>query len=167
MPQHLKPLASASPTYCQLHTTALAFIDAQAQTAEHPSRMNFEKIEALCTTEFQQSWGHNYAISLSPRLQGTHSFSEFRKHLAMMLPSLESWETTVTEVIVDEAKRKVVLRISFWMRVKGAEEMVENDLLWVLEMDDTGEKVKKSVEFVDGIAAGKIKEIILANGPRE
>lgn len=77
--------------------------------------MDFEKIKALCTTDFQHSWGHNYAIKLNPRLQGTCSFSDFSGHLATIMPSLESRDTTVTGIIVDEAKKRVVLRISFWM----------------------------------------------------
>lgn len=79
-----------------------------------------------------------------------------------MMPSLESWDTTVTGIIVDEAKRRVVLRISFWMRVKEVKELVEDDLLWMLEMDDTSEKVK-SEEFVDDAAAERIKEIMMSS----
>lgn len=78
-----------------------------------------------------------------------------------MLPKLESWETTVTEVTVDEVKKRVVLRVSFWMVPKGTKEVVENDLLWKLEMDEGGKKVQRSTEFIDGIAAGRLKEIMM------
>jgi hypothetical protein len=45
---------------------------------------------------------------------------------------------------------------------KGAEEGVENDMLWRLEMDEDGKKVRKSTEFIDGIAAGRLKEIMMS-----
>lgn len=47
--------------------------------------------------------------------------------------------------------------------MKGVKELVENDLLWMLEMDDAGEKVERSVEFVDDAAAGSIKEIMMSS----
>jgi hypothetical protein len=88
-------------------------------------------------------------------------------HLEAMLPNLESWETTITDVTIDEVKRKVILRISFWMLAKGTDNAVENDLLWMLEMDEGGKKVKSSKEFIDVAAAGKLKEIIMANGEKK
>ncbi|KAF2824354.1 hypothetical protein CC86DRAFT_371706 [Ophiobolus disseminans] len=153
---------SASQTYKQLHNAALEFVDAQAQDPALPSRMNFDRIRAVTTSDFQHSWGHNYATGLNPRLQGTHSFLLFTKHLEAMLPNLVSWETTVTNVIVDEVKRQVVLRVSFYMVPKETEEGVENDLLWVLEMARDGEKwkIRRSKEFIDVAAAGRLKEIM-------
>jgi hypothetical protein len=159
---HLPP--AASEMYTQLHSTALAFIDAQAHDATQPHGMNFARIESLCASDFEHSWGHNYAVSLNPRLQGTFSFAQFTKHLEAMLPNLDSFEITVTDVTVDEMLRKVVLRISFWMLAKGAEERVENDLVWVVEMDEEGKKVRRSREFIDGIAAGRLKELMMEGG---
>jgi hypothetical protein len=78
-----------------------------------------------------------------------------------MLPRLASWKADVTDVIVDEAKMKVVLRISLLMQAKGAKEKVENDLLWVMEMERQGNgevRIKRSREFVDGIATGRLRE---------
>lgn len=83
-----------------------------------------------------------------------------------MLPKLESWKADVTNIIVDPVTMKVVLRISFWMQAKGAKEAdtVENDLLWELEMEEIGEgkvKINRSVEFMDGAAAGRLREIMM------
>jgi ketosteroid isomerase-like protein len=122
--------------------------------------MNFPLLESLCAPSFAHSWGHNYAVSLSPRLQGIFSFEEFKTHLEMMIPALESFDATVTDIVVDEVKRKVVLRVSFGMKIRG-ENVVENDLVWMLEMDEEG-RILKSTEFVDGIAAGKLKELMIA-----
>jgi hypothetical protein len=163
MSKHPETPPNASALYVQLHMTALAFIDAQAQTTDAESRMSFDQLESLCAPNYQHSWGHNFATSLSPRVQGTHSFTQFKAHLEVMMPNLKSWDTTVTDITVDELRKKVVLRASFFMVAKGAQLQVENDLLWMLEMDEEGKRIQKSVEFIDGIAAGKLKEMIEKN----
>lgn len=163
MSETMKPTTTASHTYSQLHNTARAFIEAQDQDTSHPQLMDFEAIRSHVTDDFQHTWGHNYATSMNPRLQGTHYFPHFIKHLEAMLPNFKSWQTSITDMVVDDVKKKVMMRVSFIMVPKDAEEGVENDLLWVLEMTDTeGEwKVRKSTEFIDVAAAGKLKEIMM------
>ncbi|KAG9192526.1 hypothetical protein G6011_11260 [Alternaria panax] len=157
---------SASALYQSLRGTALSFIEAQAVDQSCPERMNFALLRTHCTSSFQHSWGHNYAVSVTPPLQGTHSFDDFVKHLNFMLPKLESWKADVTNIIVDPVAMKVMLRISFWMQAKGAKEAdaVENDLLWELEMEGVGEgkvKIKRSIEFVDGAASRRLREVVM------
>jgi hypothetical protein len=156
----------ASPLYRSLRETALNFIKAQRLDDSLPERMDFATLRTYCTPSFRHSWGHNYAVSISPPLQATHSFDGFVSHLNFMLPKLESWKADVTNIIVDPVTMKVVLRISFWMQAKGAKEAdtVENDLLWELEMEEIGEgkvKINRSVEFMDGAAAGRLREIMM------
>jgi hypothetical protein len=169
------PPSSASPTYNALHTTALAFLSAQTLDATLPTRMNFSLLKSLCTPSFSHSFGHNYAVSLTPHLQGHFSFDAFVAHLSSMLPRLAAWDARVTHVLVDEARMEVMLRISFFMRAKGvpedeeSEDVVENDIVWMLgfeasEEGEVGMKVCKSVEFVDGVAAGKLKEVMMRRG---
>jgi hypothetical protein len=164
---NLEPPTSASPLYKALHATALGFINAQTLNASFSSRMDFALIRTYCSPSFQHSWGHNYAVSVSPPLQGSHSFDGFVAHLQSMLPKLQSWKAEVRDVVVDEVKMKVVLRISFWMAPKGVgeEDGVENDLLWALEMegDRQGVRIKGSREFVDGLAAGRLREVMMGN----
>ena len=120
-------------------------------------------MRALCAPDFEHSWGHNYATSLNPRLRGTVSTDQFIGHLESMLPALESWEATVTDMLVDVVKRTVVLRASLMMVVKGEAEEVENDLLWVFEMEGEGGemKIRRSREFIDGLAAAKLKQLMM------
>ncbi|KAF1946857.1 hypothetical protein EJ02DRAFT_440772 [Clathrospora elynae] len=163
------PPASASQTYTALYNTALAFIKAQTQDEKLPTRMDFDRVRTFCSPTFQHSWGHNYAVSLAPPLQGSLSFDGFVAHLQSMLPKLESWKAVITDIVVDEVRMRVVLRITFLMRAKGAgeEEVLENDLLWVFDMERDGDggeermKIRKSVEFIDGIAGGKLKELMM------
>lgn len=161
MTNTLTPPASASQTYSRLFNTAQDFINAFAKDPSLPLQMDFDRIGALCAPDFQHSFGHNYAVSLAPPLQGSRDFDGFIAHLQSMLPALESWETNITDVTVDETLMKVFLRISYYMRPKGAskDETVENDLLWLLEMTEVAGEVRisKSKEFVDAIAATKLK----------
>jgi hypothetical protein len=164
----LEPPISASALYKALHTAAFGFINSQTQNDNLPLRMDFDLIRTFCSPSFQHSWGHNYAVSVSPPLQGSHSFDGFAAHLQSMLPKLQSWKADVTDIVIDEVKMKVMLRISFWMVAQGngEGEAVENDLLWVLEMEEDRERVriKGSREFVDGVAAGKSREVMVGRG---
>jgi hypothetical protein len=53
------------------------------------------------------------------------------------------------------------------MRVNGKAKVedreVENDMLWALEMDSEG-TIRGSTEFIDAVAAGRIKEIMGEQG---
>lgn len=99
---------------------------------------------------------------------------EFIAHLGRMVGRLESWEEEVRDVVVDEGRGRVVVRVGYWMRVMGdigEGEGVENDLVWVLEMEGDVDgnvdgkreafRVSKSVEFVDGVAAGRLRELMM------
>jgi hypothetical protein len=162
-----EPPPTASPTYKALHATALAFLPSQSDNPSLPTRIDFPRLTALCTPTFTHSFGHAYFASLSPpHLHGALSLSAFTTHLASMLTRLETWEAKVSDVLVDETKREVMLRVSFYMRAKGVEEVVENELVWVLGMEEhEGEwKVCRSVEFVDGVAAGRLRELMMGGG---
>jgi hypothetical protein len=84
-----------------------------------------------------------------------------------MILNLGSWDTTITDMTVDELKRKVVVRASYLIVAKEAQVQVENDLLWMLEMDEEGRKIRKSVEFIDGIAAARLKEITMNTNSKQ
>lgn len=82
-----------------------------------------------------------------------------------MLPKIDSWKGTINDVVVDEVGMKVVLRVSMRMQIKGTdeEEAVDNDMLWMLDMEMDGEdlKIRKSVEFLDFVAAGRLRELMM------
>lgn len=84
-----------------------------------------------------------------------------------MLTRLETWEAKVSDVLVDETKREVMLRVSYYMRAKGVEEVVENEIVWVLGVEEQQEgewRISRSVEFVDGVAAGRLRELMMGGG---
>ena len=142
----MEPPVSASPLYKTLHATGLEFVRSQNKDDAQPSRMSIDRIRAIRSSEnFEHSWGHDYFVNTAPHLQGTLDIDGFVAHLNKMCPFLESWDTNITDVMVDEQQKRVVLRASYYMLVKGAEAPVENDLVWFLTMDEEGRKVKKSM----------------------
>ena len=75
------------------------------------------------------------------------------------IPLMERWDVTVTDVIVDVEKRKTVVRSSYWMQAKGeGKKVVEDDIVWFLNMDDDGGKVRMAVEFKDALADQKFAD---------
>jgi hypothetical protein len=70
--------------------------------------------------------------------------------------------------MVDEHKRKATLRMSYSLKVKGSDETMENDLIWVLKFTDDGEVdggvegilIKESTEFVDAAARARVGLLI-------
>ncbi|KAF2684404.1 hypothetical protein K458DRAFT_388877 [Lentithecium fluviatile CBS 122367] len=153
------PASATSPFYKTLHATTLSFIHSLFES-QSSTRIDAPLIHAVHTPSYNHSWGHNYFVSTHPGLQGTHDLDSFLAHMQDMLTKLESWRTDIKNVVVDEVKRMVVVRASYWMKVKGAE-TVENDLVWWLWMDESGERVERSIEFVDAEAARRIEEVMM------
>ncbi|KAF2475877.1 uncharacterized protein BDR25DRAFT_278606 [Lindgomyces ingoldianus] len=153
--------SSASTMYKTLHSTAIEFIRSQDQDVSTPTCMNNDRIRAIrAESGFQHSWGHNYLVSTKPGLSSVLDVDGFIAHLSTMLPHLESWDTEITDIMIDELRLMAMVRGSYYMRAKGAEVVVENDLIWFLTMSEDGKKVAKSVEFIDVAASQKLKEII-------
>jgi hypothetical protein len=156
------PRQNASKLYSTLHDTAIAFIDSTSQDPNKLNRIDESRIRVIRSSNFTHSWGHNYLVSTTPEISSTLDVEGFIGHMKRMTPSLESWETDVTDVMVDEARRRVIVRASYWIEPKGVEKM-ENDLIWFLDLvEEDGEwKVSNSVEFIDGIATAKLMELMM------
>ena len=45
------------------------------------------------------------------------------------------------------------------MKPKVFEDIVENDIVWFLEMDESGTKVRRAKEFMDSAAPKRLKEL--------
>jgi hypothetical protein len=84
------------------------------------------------TSEFLQSWGHNLFISSKPGCQGSLDIDHLISHLAEMVPQYESVRTEITDVYVDEPRKSVIARSSFFLKAKGVSETVENVRLHLL-----------------------------------
>ncbi|KAF2656090.1 hypothetical protein K491DRAFT_692291 [Lophiostoma macrostomum CBS 122681] len=153
--------STASPLYKTLRATAIEFVHSSDQIYDSNGRMDETRVKKIRSEQgFEHSFGHNHLVSTKPMLAGTRDAEGFIQHMGKMQPYLQSWETTITDVVIDETRKIAVVRASYNMLVQGSSEAVENDILWFLSMEESGEKVKKSMEFVDGAASQKIGEMI-------
>lgn len=153
---------NASPLYKTLFSTATELIRCQDRDDSQPIRMNFDRVRAIRTPNYAHSFAHKYMVSTMPMLQGELSVDEYLTHVSKMVPKLDSWEARISDVVVDETRRMCIVRASYFMKPYGAEKPVENDLIWWLWMEKGGEKVEKAMEFLDGAATGRIRELVMA-----
>lgn len=150
---------STSSLYNSLKATATEFVHStDMDSSTH--NLNTDRILAIRTSDFQQSWGHNLFISSEPGLQGSHGTEKFMTHLATMVPHLDFVRTKVTDTFVDELRKSIVVRSSFLIKAKGVEETVKNDIVWFLEMDESGRKIRRAKEFIDSVASARLGELI-------
>lgn len=158
----LSPPSTASSLYKTLHATAIEYIHSHNFDTTQPTRMNIPRLRAIRAPNYSHAWGHRLftLTSPNPQLRTSCDLNGLLAHLNMMLPALESWEAAVEDVIVDEVRKACVLRTRYAMQVKGEEEVVENDMVWWLEMASDGGKVERAVEFLDGVAVGRVGEMI-------
>lgn len=103
----------------------------------------------------QSGFGHKFFISSSPYLSATTPREEFITNLCSMAAGFKTWTLEITETSVDVRKRSVVARVELMMfPVRG--EGVMNDVVFWLGMDDSGEKVVRTVEFLDAAATKEL-----------
>lgn len=155
----ISPPAAASTFYKTLHATTIEFIHSLDKDDNTPDGMNIDRIKKIRSSiGFEHSWGHNYLVSTAPPLAAKLDIEGLIKHLCTMLPHLESWDIQITDISIDELQRRAVVRGSYFMRAKGAQETVENDLVWFLTIEEDGKKVQKSMEFLDAAGRARLME---------
>lgn len=157
-------MPGSTPLYHRLRATAETFAHA-FDTDACTGSMDKARIMAVRTTTCTQSWGHAFYVSSRPGLQGSIDNDAFWSHLSGMANKLETVGSKVHDVIVDESRRAAMVRMSFFITARGAEETVENDMVWFLEMDETGDRIEKSVEYMDGEASKRLGELIKKGEP--
>lgn len=124
---------------------------------------DFPTFLALRAPSARHYWGHNHLVSKNPCLQGQDNVA-FEAHLKSTGRFLESLGGEVTDIIIDEHKRKATLRMSYFLKANGSDETVENDLIWVLKFTEEGEVeggvdgilIKESTEFIDATASARL-----------
>lgn len=160
------PLTASSSRHASLRKTALAFLAAQSHTPSLPTAIDYALLRSLVSPHYTHTFGPRYAVSQAPKLQGTFTMEAFIEHLSGMVPRLETWGIEVRSVVVDEVAERVVVQAGYGMCVKGCEERVENEVVWWLDLEQEGEgeggwRVRRSVEIVDPVAAGRVRELMM------
>ncbi|RMZ73546.1 hypothetical protein GMOD_00008070 [Pyrenophora seminiperda CCB06] len=176
-PRAPQPPPHASPLYKALHLTTTSFVLATAYTASpsttatsspspSPSSSSSHPLTPFISpSTFTHSFAPAYLVSLTPSLQHHFSFPSFLTHISTMTPHLQHALPTIVSATIDEVKMQVVLRVSFRMLVKGAGagDEVVNEVMWFFRCEGgvkvgEGVRIVESVEFVDGRAAGRVRE---------
>ncbi len=148
-----------SPMYSKLRDTAVAFVHS-SDIDPQSGQLDKDRVRAIRTADYRHSWGHNYFKSQRPALNHTLDIEAFVSHLETMAPNLRSVETRVPDILVDEVRHSASVRSFFYMTPEGADETIENDIMWLLKMDETGDKVASAIEFIDAVAAKSIGELV-------
>ncbi|KAF6755824.1 hypothetical protein DFP72DRAFT_302546 [Ephemerocybe angulata] len=143
-------MATPSPLYSRLFSLAQA----------HATPKDLQQIIAIRAPDAVHAWGHNYLISRNPGLRDRMDNEEFHAHITSTGRYLDSGDSKVHEIVVDEHQRKATIHMSYFLVPKGSKETVENNLIWTLKFTDAEdvEKVliQESVEFIDATASARL-----------
>jgi hypothetical protein len=147
----------------KLGATTTAFIRLHEWTATS-AKPTKEKFLALRTTNAQSFWGHIHGskkLGAPASADNETSWTRF----AQFLPAIAAVDADIHDMVVDENHHKVAVRVTFKItpagqqtKEKGKETVIENDVVWILKMSEDGEKIERSTEFVDLIAAKDLVE---------
>ncbi|EPS44470.1 hypothetical protein H072_1568 [Dactylellina haptotyla CBS 200.50] len=154
------PPPSASELYRDIYETCIEFLASMSRDTSSPTFIDTEGVRAVRTADFEQTWGHRYMVSMHPEEYSTPlTLDGLVEHLETAAPLLAKWDVSVEDILVDEVRKRAVVRSTYAMQAPGEDkETVENDMVWMLELDEHGRKVHRAVEFKDAAADHKFKE---------
>jgi len=153
--------------YNKLHETAKSWVLSTSAVTPGTNEQDHAHVLSHLSPNAIIEWGHAHFLSSASHLQGSKTGQDFIDHLSKMTPMLETWTTEVADVSVDVEKKSAVVRADFYMQAKGDPEAVRNEILFWVYMDEQGEKVVKSTEFIDPTAAGALKVKMMASGRKD
>jgi hypothetical protein len=74
--------------------------------------------------------------------------AEYEAHMAPEMAMLETWRIEIKKIVVDEAQRAATTWSNHYLAIKGREEVLLG-FVFMLDMNEKGEKVDKIVQFID------------------
>lgn len=90
----------------------------------------------------------------------------FKSHIMTSGIYLDTSSLRVHSIVVDEFQRRSTIHMSYFLKAKGTEEVVEHDLIWSLaftdQLDVEGVLIKESVEFIDGAFGARMSALVRA-----
>jgi hypothetical protein len=144
-------MSDNSSMYQKLHTAASTFVLTNKPISSVSD--NAAMLSAR-SPECQVHYAPSSYQSLVPQIRGSFSNDQYTGRMAAVFPLVENVHIEIKEIIVDEAKKSVVVWAVHCLTPKRRTE-AKNEFMWLLNMDETGEKVKKAVAFVD--TAGSVE----------
>lgn len=143
---------AAESLYARLATTAQQWVTSTQPKTPGSNDLNTSRIRSRLSPDAILRFGHLHFVSTAPHLQKDESPDDFVNRLEKMSPALQTWSIDVADVNVDTDKKSAVIRAVFHMQAKNDPEVVQNEILFWCQMDDSGERVLQSTEFVDPVA---------------
>jgi hypothetical protein len=154
--------SSEADIYSKLSATAQAFIEATNSSTPRDNNPDYDLIRSFCAPHFRISWAPKLFAQNSPVLGAPQDIEGFCEHIRGMSANLSTWAIVVQDVFVDVRKRSVVARADFWMLPGDGGGKVQNDIVFFLKCDESGDKVVDCCEYVDPFASQQIRERISA-----
>lgn len=160
--QQQAPMAD-STIYETLASTAKSFVHSCRPAESGTNKVRRDLILSHCGPNFRMDWGHRHFISTFPPLQNRKTADEWQDHMTGMAVKMETWEIEITDTIVDVEKKKVVVRGDFRMKVEGYDPVC-NDIVFIMRMDEDGEKLVECTEFIDPVAGQELGSRMAKSG---
>ncbi|KAM0715155.1 hypothetical protein Q7P37_009620 [Cladosporium fusiforme] len=158
---------AATSLYPKLVTTAQEWVTSTQPKTPGSNDLNIDRIRSCLSSDAILRFGHLHFVSTAPHLQRDESPDDFVNRLKSMSSAFETWNIKVADVNVDTEKKSAVVRAVFHMQAKNDPEVVQNEILFWCQMDESGERVVRSTEFVDPAAlqalAPKLKAAMAVN----
>ncbi|KAF2172514.1 hypothetical protein M409DRAFT_17747 [Zasmidium cellare ATCC 36951] len=142
--------------YSTLETTAKSFVKSCNPTQPGGNTVDSALILSHTIPTFVMDYGHSHFVSTFPPLQKALSGPEWQQHMLGMTSNLRTWDIQITDLVVDEGRKKAVVRGDFHMFVKGYEDAVVNEIILMLRMEGSGGKVEGCTEFIDAVAGQEL-----------
>lgn len=151
----------SSSLYDRIYATAAEAIHSLDRPENSSTHFDEERLRAIRSPTFKASWGHKYMTTLNPVLSQELDFDGFVRHLNRMAPALETRDNRIRDIWVDVNRRSAVVRALLALKVTGVEGLIEQDMLWVMQMNEDGSLVDHAIEYLDGMAAEKLRAAIV------
>ncbi|KAK6515755.1 hypothetical protein TWF281_004345 [Arthrobotrys megalospora] len=159
------PPSSASDLYKAIHATCIKFFKSVSRNPANPKSIDIEAVKAVRTDDFVQTFGHRFMVSYHPEYQSPVTLDSLITQLGAVSPLLRLWDMEIEDIIVDERSRRAVIRSTVELQAEGEDKpVIKNDMVWILDLTDDGEKVKKAIEFEDSVASDAFKKTMLPGG---
>ena len=135
-----------SHLYQTLHDTASKTI---LSLSQENCGSNISAISSTLSPRCKRYFAPASFFSAAPEMANCGmSNAEYEAHMAPEIAVLETWRIEMKKIVIDEAKRTAVTWSSHYLTMKGRKEVLL-EFVFILDMDETGEKVDKVVEFID------------------
>ena len=119
-------------------------------------------ILSLVTPDFLIHYGHEALVASQPPLQHPEDGEAWMDHWRGITQMFDTWTTERTDLFVDVRRKSAIVRSRYTL-VKG-EAKVINDMVQFMNMNESGEKVREIVEFIDARSFDDFERILQAEG---